>query len=297
MKNLFFWASMLFTIPLFGQMPSRSIKVFLKDTLQYSLGVDNEWGFVRLYKNSLNKKEETHNQSGYHLNIQHRGKFAYNPIAWLLDDNLHLTIIGQSSIDGLWTNVTIGKTFSDFTKSPHKDFGLTDFEYLGGPSNPLFLQMFTWTSATADIEHPLYFDLDKPDSLHLRLFIYTKRHQRLEVWSFAMNQDSSVFRDTMMSEAFRRYWKNEANYSLSLDGYFSALTCQGKTYIATQDGTLYRLGRTTEFVRSLPDRLDKGTLVINKDTDEVHYLSAKALRKKRSLAESLQKAGKRVLPE
>jgi hypothetical protein len=164
--------------------------------------------------------------------------------------------------------------------------------------SPLSHNILWLTKKSDDLSKELHFDITRPDPHRLQLFMHFKSKQEIQVWSFDMNQDSSVFRDTMITEAFRRYWKNEANYQLASDGYFSALTSGGKSYVVLQDGTVYRLdGKTAEVVKRLPGRLESGTLIVNKDTDEVHFLPATGFRQNRSLAESVRLEGIKILPE
>lgn len=169
---------------------------------------------------------------------------------------------------------------------------------LGGEWTPLDYYMFKYTNGSTNTDRPLYFDIAKSDPQHIKLFIYLKPKQYLQVWSFDINQDLSKLRDTIMVEEFRRYWKNEANYQLAFDGYFSAFTSGGKSYVVLQDGTVYRLdGKTAEVVKRLPGRLESGTLIVNKDTNEVHFLPATGFRQDRSLAESVRLEGIKILPE
>ncbi len=235
------------------------------------------------------------------LNARQRGKFSYNPIAWDLGDSSFYLLALSSSDDGIWTIPEFYGLPLDSSKLAKGNFGMFGdyLERWGGKQNPLFgLMMFHYASVTADIARPLYFDIAKPNPQHLNLFIYLKPKQELQVWSFDISQDLSKLRDTIMEEEYRRYWKNEANYPLALDGYFSALINKGKNYIVAQDGAVYRLdGKTAEVVKRLPGRLDAGILIVNKDTDEVHYLPANAFRQGRSLAESMRLEGVKILPE
>lgn len=298
MKNtillwLFFaWAGLVI-----AQKPS---KIILKDNTPHFLEARGSLKHIHLCKSLTALVEKENAATAIRLNAKQGGKFSYNPIAWDLAGASFYLLSLSSSDDGIWTIPEFYGLPLDSSKLAKSNFGMFG-EYLerwGGRENPLFgLMMFRYASPTAEVDRPLYFDIAKPDPQHLNLFIYVKPKQELQVWSFDISQDLSKLRDTIMVEEYRRYWKNEANYPLLLDGYFSALTCKGKNYIVTQDGAVYRLGASAEIVKRLSERLDGGTLIVNKDTDEVHFLPAKAFEQKRSLEESLRKDGVKVLPE
>lgn len=260
-----------------------------------------ELQLIHLSKNTATLTKKENSADVIRLNSRHGGKFSYNPIAWDLADTSFYLLSLSSSADGIWTIPGLYGLPLDSSKLAKSNFGmLGDYlERWGGKENPLFyLMMLRYASPTADIDRPLYFDIAKPDPQHLNLFIYLKPKQELQVWSFDKNQDLSKLRDTIMVEEFRRYWKNEANYQLAFDGYFSALTSDGKNYVVLQDGTVYRLdAKTAELVKRLPGRLESGTLIVNKETDEVHFLPATGFRPDRSLAESVRLEGIKILPE
>ena len=279
-------------------LAQKPIKIILKNDTSHSLIAAGQ--YIHLTKNIATLAEKGNSADVIRLNAKQGGKFSYNPIAWDLAGASFYLLSLSSSDDGIWTIPGLYGLPLDSSELAKSNFGmLGDYlERWGGRDNPLFgLMMFRYASVTADIDRPLYFDITKPDSQHLKLFIYLKPKRELQVWSFDISQDLSKLRDTIMEEEFRRYWKNEANYPLSLDGHFSALTCKGKTYIATQDGAVYRLGASAEVIKQLPGQLDSGTLIVNKDTDEVHFLPATAFRQDRSLTESVRLEGAKILPE
>lgn len=296
MKNLNFFYCFFLQIfwisAVLGQ--SNTKKVILHGHNAYTLDQKNDFLYLEVF--SLSQNIQGKPSKKIPLKIKYSNNFSY-PFAWDMADSANALIVELISNDRFWANthfidVPINKLFtsSSATIGEH-------IKYIGGSMTPLNYKLF-WQAKGFDLNEELHFDIARPDTSHLRLFTHCKSRTELEVWSFDITQDLSKLRDTIMVEEFRRYWKNEANYPLALDGYFSALTCKGKNYIVTQDGAVYRLdGKTAEVVKRLPGRLDNGILIVNKDTDEVHYLPARAFRQDRSLAESMRLEGAKILPE
>lgn len=61
-------------------------------------------------------------------------------------------------------------------------------------------------------------------------------------------------------------------YPFKPTGYFHVLEHQGKPYLISAEGTVFKLGRRLKKVRQLPRSLKEGWLIVDKDHDKIYFL-------------------------
>ena len=91
----------------------------------------------------------------------------------------------------------------------------------------------------------------------------------------SVNNQLSVWQ---VSDTLNRTWEKKGTYPLTIEDYFTSFEVAGKLYIVQPDGRIYQVTDATLIeVTRLPEKLRMGTLLINKDTEEVYYLGQRAL--------------------
>lgn len=122
-----------------------------------------------------------------------------------------------------------------------------------------------------DSSQTIYFDIAYLDSMNMQILVYNSISHEIENWHFS----GAVVRHKERKKPFdQARWKSIQRYKLKkpLTNNFVATFIKGTLYIFTNDGAIYLANEKLSKVCQLPDNLDQGYIVFNKEKGEVHYI-------------------------